>query len=317
MVPLAAVFIALLIRCGFSTLVTKRAGGAEASFDSRAAWYVKALQHGDGENVSTDNTGPIVAWLPFSKVGSTTLRDILMERAVSHNWKVPESDTDGFRGSTPATYLCHAKGIKSDGPPKCSQEPTGSVILTDHYGWCEELKGARECQYMTMLRDPVEQTISAYGYFCRDCQEGLFCNVKGSDCPNMTIIEWARRHGNLYTRKFGGELGDLSLFDGYYVNDGWSKKDLDESAVDLALQRLQAENMMLLWTDSLDKADGEKTGLEKLAEAIDEPEIEKHMGMVKNTHSNHYEPTKREMALLKHLLRYDIQLYDKLRENKK
>jgi hypothetical protein len=111
------------------------------------------------------------------------------------------------------------------------------------YGYCEALQASRpqDCNYVTMIRDPVVKMVSAWNYFCRSCQEGgrgcfnVPAQLRGPQtqkpawleraiehnndlpkdkdgipvgelwqiCPYLGVIEYARNNGNEYTRQFG------------------------------------------------------------------------------------------------------------------
>ena len=157
----------------------------------------------------------VIAYVPFGKTGSSTMRQMV----------------------SAAGPFCDGLGAGVDAPKRC---PDGGTVQT-LYGYCEALQATQGCNYLTMLRDPVAQKVSAWNYFCRSCQEhGRGCynvpaQLRGSGtqkpawlqaaikhnaelpkdkdgipvgilqqvCPYYSLVEYVRDMGNEYTRMFG------------------------------------------------------------------------------------------------------------------
>lgn len=99
------------------------------------------------------------------------------------------------------------------------------------------------------MRDPMTWIESSFGYFCRDCRDSnKFCGkIVDAKCgrkhrkigDHETIQSWARKFGNIFTRKFlyygnGESNGDARLLAGGTfgvgtgppVPDGWTHPDI-------------------------------------------------------------------------------------------
>merc|ERR1719460_2132893 len=170
----------------------------------------------------------VIAYVPFGKTGSSTMRQMVSAAGPF---------CDGLvKGYSPAPL------ITSSPPNHCGNAPSRTTVQTA-YGYCEALQASRpqSCNYLTMLRDPVEKMVSSWNYFCRSCQEGgrgcfnvpaqfwgahtqkpawLASAIKNNNdlpkdkdgipvgqlqqvCPYFGLIEYARNNGNEYTRQFG------------------------------------------------------------------------------------------------------------------
>lgn len=253
--------------------------------------------------------GAVVAYIQFGKAGSSSMRNILNHRALVRGWPVQR-----HQEAHCADVNCDSRICKAEGPYKdkdgieCSDEPDGAVITTTFPGYCEAVGSKRPCRYMTLLREPIDRTISAYNYWCRDCKDShLFCK-KGWSCPDMSIVEWARRHGNDYTRRFAVLPGhSTKVAHGFYADTGHSQK-LTKQDFKTAVKFVKSA--FVLTTDELgslhegqeehrlvDFLNGDRSVLDSLPSA-------------RNTHQHGYEPTEAEMKELKKVLKYDIKLYE-------
>jgi hypothetical protein len=114
--------------------------------------------------------------------------------------------------------------------------------------FCEDTQVAglapRPCEYFTLLRDPVDRLYADYASNCRACKEAGRCS--GNDrvrsgfgrlmCPDMTIEEYARYFGNVYTRAFAAKAQILQA-SVQQVSSGSVPSAAAETA-DLALQNM-------------------------------------------------------------------------------
>lgn len=149
---------------------------------------------------NTPHFNGVLFYVAFDKAGSTTLRRKFAQREMHYNWP-------RYGPNMEPCHISH-KG-KSDASGNCSSVPDGDIIVG--YGmrgpptFCES--SHRHCRYFTLLRHPVSRIRSAYNYFCVRCSEGGR-QCSGSEdptrltCPNMTIIDYARYFGSIYTRAF-------------------------------------------------------------------------------------------------------------------
>ena len=164
----------------------------------------------------TAPTRGLVAWISFAKVGSTTLRYHLRERALSRGWP-----------SWPKPQCICEENFRHNVLPnrlRCQALPDGYVLATPAYGYCEKLR-RRPCHYVTLLREPIARMHSAFNYYCRSCAEGACerertalslaagnrsaarndaaANSSSRRCPHLSLVEYAAREGNRYTAVLG------------------------------------------------------------------------------------------------------------------
>lgn len=220
------------------------------------------------EAPSTAQLGQVFAWVMLGRVGSTTMRAVLEHRSMLHGWTVQKEDTDAIRGEDGISYdpyLCHSSGNMLDSKPlKCLEQPTGAVITTIYYGYCDRI--FRPCRYFTLMRDPVARMISDYKHFCRNCAEnGLQCRLLKAEkelwarrhpgeplpqtCPKISITEYARRRANPYVRRFS--LVDAhELMEGAWSSLGYARK-VGEQHYQSALDVLTRDNMLVVWLEEL------------------------------------------------------------------
>ena len=68
---------------------------------------------------------------------------------------------------------------------------------------CESF--GRRCVFYTILRDPIDRIFSAYSYFCQSCAEhNRQCN-DFFGCPDIDVLSYASKFGNIYTKFFSDE----------------------------------------------------------------------------------------------------------------
>ena len=122
----------------------------------------------------------MVAWIAFSKVGSTSMSALLAHRATHKGWKkyVPDDDW----------RLCRSYKLSPGMEPDCADVPNDYVVPAQ-LGFCELIgtTTGRKCRYMTVLREPISKIVSEWNYFCRDCRETRrFCStVRSADTPSV------------------------------------------------------------------------------------------------------------------------------------
>lgn len=185
--------------------------------------FQKPYQRGDWYTPG-GTTGPIYSYIAFDKVGSTLMRKVLMKRQAHmspacfgfleqrHRWSDsgrPPPICDMHEISPEACYgkscdftVTQIDGMKHETLNKFCEGPHIRTLVP------------RPCYYFTLLRDPVARVISAHAYFCLACKEnGRQCaGNKGErwgygplPCPNMTVAEYARYFGNVYSRAFAAK----------------------------------------------------------------------------------------------------------------
>lgn len=293
-------------------------------------------------SLGNSSLGQITAYIQFGKVGSSSIRNLLEHRAEVHGWPVVDEDatckkhrvtgeecekkkaleckTAQEQGLPCGKRLCLARENlpSSTGQPDCADEPTDSVVQVTNPGFCEALQGSRPCSYITLLREPISRMVSEYNYWCLDCKDhvnhqGIFC-LKGYHCPDsLSITDWARRHGNDYTRRLATRTGSEHLADNFYADTGFLSSELTEADFQAALSVLQADNMLVLWIEELQEgANGKPSGLHQLSEFLADNTVLDQVPMDKNRHEHTYQPTAKELKELKEILHYDIRLYEAL-----
>jgi len=151
----------------------------------------------------------VTAYIAFGKAGSSTMRDML---------SIVQPFCHGLGGRTHKHIINHS-------PPEICGKAKGGVVETK-YGYCEALQAARPeqaCNYMTVLREPVERVISEWNYFCLSCEE------MGRSCENVPVLyrhravqkpSWLRnvikRNNDLPKDKDGVPVGVLAQVCPYF-----------------------------------------------------------------------------------------------------
>ena len=139
------------------------------------AWRMAPLRTADPNHTA-------VAFVAFDKVGSTTMRrlaELATRKPVCNPW----IDALQCRNST---SIVNVMGMYDS-------------------SFCHELRGKRRCRAFTVLRHPVARLLSSYAYFCKACAEGGR-QCRGAErptelvCPDMTLEDYARKIGNVYTK---------------------------------------------------------------------------------------------------------------------
>lgn len=282
----------------------------------------------------------LISWIMFGKVGSSTMRTILQKRAHAMNFHmVKHKDTNMMNGHIRTGDLCfwgheyHPEQIHSN-PLPCATQPEGAVVLSLYHGYCDMLDDSRPCKYMTLLREPIDRLISEYGYFCQSCAEHrLRCKLHPGEkedweehhpgehiptlCPNISIIEWAKRHDNPYTRRFS-KVDSHELMTKAWSNAG-HQFEVGLLHSKSALQTLSANNTLVLFLEELNEGLSEKSsGLRKMSSFLqtDFPSRYAKLDLNSVEDSHKYKPSLNEYHQLREIMRYDVQLYEALRFGK-
>ena len=150
---------------------------------------------------------PLYVALLMDKSGSNSIYDALTVRAVAQRWPAMSFCCDGI---VTQDRLCDVNQAGA----ACLSQPAGAVVLDTKFGFCERVvKASRSCQYIVIMRDPLDRLISAYNFFCVACHEdGRECT--GFGCPQLSLVEYARKTGPYYTQHlppyYPGELSSNS-----------------------------------------------------------------------------------------------------------
>lgn len=188
-----------------------------------------------------------------------------LEARLKHTGRAAHRYTcEGGCCSGPAIFAsgatCHPGNFGSAARGGCWAVDGGSVVPVEQFGFCEEGHG-RVCEYVVVLRDPIERLVSAYNYFCLGCFEGRQCaggneaSVEPYDCPGGSLVEYARRVGPYYALSLvAGADRDRAR---YQLNgSGWPVKgpggatlrrpDAPARLLVASLRRLRAESTHVL-----------------------------------------------------------------------
>mmetsp|Transcript_19926 Transcript_19926/g.43467 ORF Transcript_19926/g.43467 Transcript_19926/m.43467 type:complete len:574 (-) Transcript_19926:99-1820(-) len=316
---------------------------------SLAFWYVPVVfsvladgapsglpQHHGAKKLAVEARDKgINVYVAFGKAGSSTIRRVLSDRAKAKGWLTPAElgcgSKDPWRKSSNETCIyapCRVNGR----PPRCSDQPGGSVIQTRLHGYCEHLAAqgsARPCRYFTVLREPIARVLSEYAYFCRDCEENRkFCehskhftsSLRKRICPDISLVEWAKRHNNEYTRTFSYAFDPdpptreasykkyKHRMDKYYSDAGAAFKP-GEAEYEAAWQSLTSPNMQVLILEDLDE------DLAALRTWIGDSESLRLPKSPVNAQKNSYNATPEEISELQRIFAPDMRLYDAVRNH--
>jgi hypothetical protein len=194
------------------------------------ASFAAPYQHGDLHSPS-NRAGPLYAFMGFEGAGDTLMHKVLARRQDQFSpgciW--PYLEVPGRRHARRLDSFEHGKpicDIHERGAQTCYQKTCDfSAVSVDammdasQTRFCEDTQVAglapRPCEYFTLLRDPVDRLYADYASNCRACKKTGRCSGNGNDrvrsgfgpltCPDMTIEEYARYFGNVYTRAFAAK----------------------------------------------------------------------------------------------------------------
>jgi len=266
------------------------------------------------------NMNGLNVYLMFSRAGSVDTREAILARSTAAGWRQRNSSTACLKEGGCNQEPCHAL----DGPPRCNYQPAGAVVESNDYGYCEEMNenakdeaSKRPCRYFTIMREPMERLISEYNYYCLDCEEAeLFCRHQGGGrmmpkiCPNVSIVEWARRTSNLYTRTLSPErwagFGQYREKNSQYFTEGGFMWDVTEMDFQRAVAKLKADNMLAIQLETLNKSS------DTLGMWIGDTESFVVPLNRERARGDDYVPTEAELKTLQEMNRFDIRLYEAL-----
>ena len=139
------------------------------------SWLLKGSRTADPGHAA-------IGFIAFDKVGSTTVRR-LIELATHTHLCNPWMDE----------FQCY------------NTTHIVNVMAMFDSTYCLQLEGRRKCKAFTVLRHPVARILSSYAYFCKGCEEGGR-QCRGAErptelvCPDMTVEEYTKQMGNVYTK---------------------------------------------------------------------------------------------------------------------
>lgn len=285
------------------------------------------------DHVRTDpGEEPIYAWMSFGRVGSTMMRNIIATRAKQHGWT---KDWGGGQG------LCKAKPLdyNSESPPPCGDTEDTAIVQTQ-WKFCERLAhvSARPCKYLTLLRDPIDRTVSQYNWFCRACSEdGIQCTTKEKieerkrdqakdptktpmlTCPDMSLVDYTRHYGNEFVEELSGREIECAraTFRMGWEEYGPEYRDcvvrVNEDHLQKSIDFIKDPNNLVLQLEKFwQGTETEPRGLDRLASFLNDPEVATQKEVHVNENVEHYEPTEEELAEMRQILALDIRLVAKL-----
>lgn len=262
-------------------------------FALRSSCALKLVSNIDSRYVNDveTNDGPVYVYVPIGKTGSSSVRTVMRQRNRAHGWKYDETHNP---------YQ------------KKHNEPSG-FMWQGKWGECNAYEGKRPCIHIVQLREPIGRMVSAYNYYCKDCEENRkYCGkmFHPATCPNMSIVEFTRRYGNHYTRKFRGESAPNDWLDGGdfftthgVTNDGFAR-DLTEDDLKIAIKHITSDKVFALQLE-------DKNKMNKLGMLLNETWDHKKESH-ENAHHHKHQPTEEERRRMESLLTYDIRLYNAL-----
>lgn len=335
---IAALSLLAAIAHGHKSESSFHSGTCLDSSSAEEALSLVQLRAGQVTNLDVTNgtdtpEGSLFVWIMLGRVGSTSMRRILSKRSTRHGFHVVREETDLVRGFTYDPTLCHWSGQLDDPegvtPPRCTKQPDGSVVTTIYPGYCKKFAGSRPCKYFTLLREPVERMVSEYAHFCASCAENaLRCQVQPEEkdfwntkhpgeplpntCPNITLLEYAQRRDNPYTRRFS-KVDAHEIMEGAWWVSGYYT-EISEKHRKSALETLTANNMLVLWLENLSEREGEKpSGLEMLADYLqDDGLINDAAGIHENPSHGKPDLDEKTLSELENILAWDLKLYSDL-----
>mmetsp|Transcript_119624 Transcript_119624/g.333823 ORF Transcript_119624/g.333823 Transcript_119624/m.333823 type:complete len:315 (-) Transcript_119624:62-1006(-) len=260
---------------------------------------------------------PLFAYVQIDKAGSSTMRVLITARAKYLNLTY-------FDTSEPCQTcqkrqrrevclkrrlckeFCRTGGPAAHSNP-CKDQPSGAIVRS-YYGYCGRL--SRPCKYIVVLRDPLAQMQSSYSYFCLACSENKkFCGgIWDTGCPKLSLFAYARKFGNLYTRMFSN---NSHLLDGGWYGHGYSQngftREVQEHHLHEALRTLKDQQAVI----TLALEDPKR--LQRMARGLDDDPRWTNQFVTSDPHANKHEHESSEkLQELRHLLRFDIRLYNEL-----
>jgi hypothetical protein len=289
---------------------------------------------------SDNSSHPAINFVLFGKTGSTSLRLWL-----SRNYEpLCRSFPEAYRGKQayPANVLPSSKE-----PLPCARQD----FVNSEMGFCDAVFKAhgRPCHHVTLLREPVARLLSDYAYFCQACSEqGRFClrggklaqaaahNAKLSRdargiplastvlaCPNMTVVDFAALRGNMYVDHFAVEAPAWSSGRRGIILPSPCVMRVGSSELAMALRTIQQRVTLVLFTEHL------SCSLQKLSAWLQQlraPDLGASQrggakGVTqanKNVHNTGIMNISQErLSLVKHILRWDSILYDKVLQGRR
>ena len=298
--------------------------------------------HHDAPSPTDQHGGSVVGWVPFGKVGSTSMRNILERRAKLYGWERFEPEHGG--------HVCHFRKSKAcRRPMECADVPLGYVAQVA-FGFCELLRNrtGRACRYATVLRDPIERIVSDWNYFCLACAEGgRFCPYshgsknatahaeailsnsrlpRGADgapmatplntCPRMSLVDYAAYIGNVYTNRFDVDVSTVTTINTELCDESDAarvRRRGRQPSLQMAQRALLRPDMLVMFTEDLSHG-----GLDPLWRLLNESsssikKLDEHVGTRNAHHGQTVEPMPNETRALQSVLSSDVQLYSSVR----
>lgn len=170
---------------------------------------------------------PTLIFLHLPKAAGTTLKSIIRRQYDPDNTFVVDDvviDAYGETGwkSIPARVRWERARSTFDALPESKKWEINAVMGHMWFGWHEITP--RPCVYVTILREPIERTISHYRYIRRMPDHPLSERIRkeGVSLHDFVEMRLARRFENVQTKFLTGDF------------------DPDEKAVDKALSNLDA-----------------------------------------------------------------------------
>lgn len=182
----------------------------------------------------------LVSFVHIGKTGSSSMRAIL--RSVRPKNLLYDT---GPKGDCHYLKTCNVN----------MDSPTVELINGMGYGVCARTR--QPCRYFTILREPIPHLISAYNYFCLDCEDSKkFCGrleeaKVWSTCPKMAFLDFAKNFANWYTRLFGGTYTPENTFFKEHIKGANRTGSLTPRHLASAIAALCAADMLVLDTFTL------------------------------------------------------------------